>query len=65
MLLLSSADFFQKKFFSKTLSGTLSDIESNSLDPEQDRHFVGPDLDSNCLKRLSTETKVTASKEGV
>ena len=22
---------------------------SNSLDPDQARHFVGPDLDSNCF----------------
>ena len=26
---------------------------SNSLDPDQARHFVGPDLDPNCLERLS------------
>ena len=26
---------------------------SNSLDPDQDRHYVGPDLDSNCLQALS------------
>ena len=25
---------------------------SKSLDPDQDRHFVGPDLGPNCLKRL-------------
>ena len=22
---------------------------ANNLDPDQDRHFVGPDLDPNCL----------------
>ena len=26
---------------------------SNGLDPDQDRRFVGPDLDPNCLQRLS------------
>ena len=26
---------------------------SNSLDPDQARHFVGPDLGPNCLQRLS------------
>ena len=26
---------------------------SNSLDPDQARHFVRPDLGSNCLQRLS------------
>ena len=39
---------------------------SNSLDPDQDRRFVGPDLGINCLQRLSAvTTKVTASKERV
>ena len=28
---------------------------SNSLDPDQARHFVGPDLDPNCLQRLSAD----------
>ena len=28
---------------------------SNSLDPDQARHFVGPDLGPNCLQRLSAE----------
>ena len=28
---------------------------SNSLDPDQARRFVGPDLGPNCLQRLSTE----------
>ena len=26
---------------------------SYGLDPDQDRHSVGPDLDPNCLQRLS------------
>ena len=30
---------------------------SNSLNPDQVRHFVGPDLDSNCLQRLSAGEK--------
>ena len=30
---------------------------SNSLDPDQARHFVGPDLGSNCLLRLSADDK--------
>ena len=30
---------------------------SNSLDPDQDRRFVGPDLGPNCLQRLSAEDK--------
>ena len=28
---------------------------SNSLDPDQANNFVGPDLDPNCLQRLSAE----------
>ena len=30
---------------------------SNGLDPDQDRHVVGPDLDPNCLHRLSADDK--------
>ena len=28
---------------------------SNSLDPDQARHFVGPDLGPNCLQSFSTD----------
>ena len=28
---------------------------SNSLDPDQARHFVGPDLGLNCLRMFSTD----------
>ena len=28
---------------------------SNSLDPDQVRHFVGPDLGHSCLQRLSAD----------
>ena len=30
---------------------------SNILDPDQARHTVGPDLEPNCLQRLSTGHK--------
>ena len=30
---------------------------SNSLDPDQARHFVRPDLGPNCLQRLSADNK--------
>ena len=33
---------------------------SNSLDQDQARHFVGPDLGPKCLKRLSAEDTRTA-----
>ena len=34
---------------------------SNSLDPDQARHFVVPDLGPNCFQRLSADD--TSSKE--
>ena len=37
---------------------------SNSLDPDQDRRSVGPDLGPNCLQRLSAQmANVAANKE--
>ena len=30
---------------------------SNSLDSDQARHFVGPDLGPNCLQRLSADNE--------
>ena len=38
---------------------------SNNLDPDQARHFVGPDLGPNCLQRLSAEKKVAPSGQRV
>ena len=32
---------------------------SNSLDPDQARHFVGPDLGPNCLQGLSADNKMS------
>ena len=51
MVLLSSADFFPKLTFSK-VSFRMTIRVSNGLDPDQDRHFVGPDLGPNYLQRL-------------
>ena len=31
---------------------------SNSLDPDQARHFVGPDVGPSSLQRLSSDTNV-------
>ena len=51
--ILSTDFFFKKKKFSKySFKNTIR--VSNSLDQDQDRHSVGPDLDPNCLQRLST-----------
>ena len=48
MLLLLPTDLsiatFSKNYFWNTLS--------DSLDPDQDRHSVGPDLGQNCLQRM-------------
>ena len=32
-------------------------LVSNSLDPDQAQHFVGPDLGPNCLQRLSAVSR--------
>ena len=37
---------------------------SNSLDPDQARHFVGPDLGPNCLQRLSADDTGIQEKQG-
>ena len=61
----SSADFFKitifEKFliFSKSLflknSFRNTTRVSDSLDPDQARHFGGPDLGPNCLQKLSAD----------
>ena len=38
---------------------------SNSLDPDQARRFVGPDLGPNCLQKCQQMTKVATSWERV
>ena len=39
---------------------------SNSLDPDQARQNVGPDLDPNCLQRCNQQTtKVASSRKRV
>ena len=50
-LLIFSKLTFSKNSFSNTIS------VSNLLDPDQDRHCVGPDLGPNCLQRLSADEK--------
>ena len=47
---------FSKLTFSKK-SFRISIRESNSLDQDQDQHFVGPDLGLICLHRLSADAK--------
>ena len=56
MLLLSSADFFQKQLFKqKSLRNTMK--VSNGLGLNQDLHTVGPDLGPKSLQRLSADDK--------
>ena len=45
--LLFSKSTFSKIYFRNTIR------VSNILDPDQARHYVGPDLSSNCLQSLS------------
>ena len=35
----------------------------NGLDPDQERHSVGPDLGPNCLQRLSADDKSHSKQE--
>ena len=42
-----------KQIFKRNLSGIIAISLSNSLDPDQARHFVGPGLGLNCLQTLS------------
>ena len=57
MLLSSSADAFKKfsYFKKKSFRNTIKVL--NHLDPDQDRHSVGRDLDLNCLQRFSADNK--------
>ena len=55
--------YFKIDFFKNSFSDTIRVL--NSLDPDQDGHFVGPDLGPNYLQRLSPDDKVTASEERV
>ena len=51
---LSSADFvFKINFFENSFRNTTR--VSNSLDPDEARRFVGPDLGPNCLPMFSAD----------
>ena len=58
---MSSADFSESTVLKNSFRNTVR--ESNSLDPDQARHFVGPDLGPNCLQKLSADD--TTSKRRV
>ena len=57
MLLLLSAEFSKLTFSKKYFRNVNTIRVSNSLDPGQDRHYVGPDLGPNCLQRFSADDK--------
>ena len=48
---MSSAAFFPKSKFLKNYFRNAFRV-ANNLNPDQARHFVGPDLGPNCLQRL-------------
>ena len=45
--------FLKSTFLKNSFRNTIR--VSNNLDPDQDRHSVGPDLGPNCLQRLSED----------
>ena len=52
---LWTVDFMPNSTFSK--NSFMNTIRvSNSLDPDQARHFDGPDLGPNCLQKLSADS---------
>ena len=50
---LSSADFFLNQLFQKNSFKNTIRV-SNSLDPDQVSHYIGPDPGRNCLQKLSS-----------
>ena len=51
---ITSADFLKiESFFPYMIAFCVS----SSWDPDQARHFIGPDLGPNCLQRLSADNK--------
>ena len=56
--------FFKINFFKNIFSNTIR--VSNSLDPDQARQNVGPDMGPNCLQRLSADdTRRQTVKESI
>ena len=61
MLLLLSADFFFKIILFQNISRTRR--VTNSLDPDQERLYVSPDLGPNCLQRLSVDENIARKEQ--
>ena len=60
--LLLYADFFLQSNFSKNYFRNIIRV-SNSLDLDQTRQNVGPDLGPNCLQRLCYQQTTLVGKE--
>ena len=56
LLIFFSKSTFLKNSFRNTIR------VSNSLDPDQARHLVGPDLGPNCLQKLSADDTQVGKK---
>ena len=50
ILLLSTADFLQNQLYPNSFRNTIR--VSKGLYPDQDQHFVGPDLDTYLLTKF-------------
>ena len=61
-MLLCRLPIFSKSTFSKNSFRNTFKV-SNSLDPDQAQHFVGPDLGPNCLQRLSADNTTIIGKK--
>ena len=55
MFFLFFAIFFSKSTFLNYFRNATKVPFLNSLDPDQARHSVGPDLGANCLQKLSAD----------
>ena len=55
MLLLLSADISKINFFEKFFREDYQSVKQ--LDPDHSRHFVRPDLNTNCLQMLLADDK--------
>ena len=59
LILCPLRNFSYSDFFSKSTSSKISFKNtirvSNSSDPHQAGHFVGPDVGPNCLQKLSAD----------
>ena len=51
---MSSVDFLSSKSYFPNILSKIQPV-SNSLNSDQAQHYVGPDMDPNCLQMLSTD----------